>query len=408
MLPYDYCVNQLDLDDLVDSALEPSLKPGLQAAAAAYLEQHDENTAATDPGLLRAASSYLASLDIDQLPSHTGLELPDDDSYAFTAALVHMTSLAGKQDGDRCLAYQEAERADPTWYTDVRAHIDGGSMVTTTNDPTLVWYARPAVKPPLLRVADKRPHRSTHEGYICVSADTGTTLVPTFLTPSLPATILSPDAACRDNGCSGYTAISNCDGHNCSVTMRHCKRRSGDLRIPAVLRRGMLYTKPLIRPTEAQRSGPRPPPSLPGCVDQPRTIHQTTTESPCCPATAPVCQTTTDCPCCPTAVSVHSVSVCQTTTDCPCCPSHANVCQTTSDSPIPDSETPPPPPPPPLFLFDLPFARQGGRISELTEYSFTDSRPTQTTLASTTWTSECAPRIHTTSLRAWISQASRS
>ena len=46
------------------------------------------------------------------------------------------------------------------------------------------------MKPPLLSVADKRPHRPTHEGYICVDGETGPTLIHTFLTPSLPATIL--------------------------------------------------------------------------------------------------------------------------------------------------------------------------------------------------------------------------
>ena len=154
-----------------------------------------------------------------------------------------MTSLVEEHNGDQCLVYELTEQSDPTWFAEARAHIDGGSMVTTTHDSTLVWHARPAVKPPLLRVADKRPHRPSHEGYLCVDGETGPTLIRTFLTPTLRATILSPDAACCENGCSGYTAISNCDGHNCSVTLRHCKRRSGDLRLPAVLRRGMLYTK---------------------------------------------------------------------------------------------------------------------------------------------------------------------
>ena len=208
-------------------------------------------------------------------------------------------------------------------------------MVTTTHDPTLVWYARPAVKPPLLRVADKRPHRPTHEGYLCVDSETGPTLLRTFLTPSLPATILSPDAACRENDCSGYTAISNCDGHNCSVTLRHCKRRSGDLRLPAVLRRGMLYTRPLIRPTADQRMGCRPPPSLPGCVDCKEVTHET---PPTCPDCSP------------------PVPVCQTTSHCPCCSSSIPVCQATSDSPAP-AEVPPDPlsaeVPPTLFLLIL-------------------------------------------------------
>lgn len=154
MLPYDYCINQLDTEDLINSALDP----GLQHTATNFLVQHDEGAAATDPGLLRAANAYLACLDIDKPPSNTGLELPNDDSYALTAVLVHMILFVRKQDGDRCLACQEVQQTDSTWYTDVRAHVDGGSMASTSDDETLIWYAQLAVNPPVLRVADKRPH----------------------------------------------------------------------------------------------------------------------------------------------------------------------------------------------------------------------------------------------------------
>ena len=109
MLPYDYCINQLDFGDLIDSALDPTLEPGLQAAATAYLKRHDAYSATADPGLLRSANAYLSSLDIDAVPSHTILDLPDDDSYAFTSALVHMTSLVEEHDGDRCYVYELTE-----------------------------------------------------------------------------------------------------------------------------------------------------------------------------------------------------------------------------------------------------------------------------------------------------------
>ena len=124
--------------DLIDSALDLTLKPGLQAAATAYLKPHDAYSAATDPDLLRSANAYLSSLDIDAVPSHTILDLPEDDSYAFTSALVHMTSLIEEHDGARCLIYELSEQSDPTQFSEACAHSDGGSMVTTTHDPTLV------------------------------------------------------------------------------------------------------------------------------------------------------------------------------------------------------------------------------------------------------------------------------
>ena len=261
LLPYDHCVNHVDTEELLLSAISQDY--------------------------LRATSAPLSSLDPESMTPDMDMKLNQakDTSYPFTSALVHMTSLVNRLDGDRCLAYQEIQQSDPTWHTDVRAHIDGGSMVTTTHDSNLVWYQQPVSRPPTLRVADKRPHYPTHRGYLCIQASTGPTLVPTYLTPTLPATILSPDATCRSFDCIGYTAISNCDGHNCSVTMRHCKRRTGDLHIPAVLRRGMLYTRPLIAPTEEQRTGRRPSASLPSCMDTSKKVNQTTTDCQCCPDT---------------------------------------------------------------------------------------------------------------------------
>lgn len=154
------------------------------------------HSAITDPSHLRATTAYLASLDADQVVAAPGASYNPNASYTFTVALVHMTSLVDKQGGDHCMAYQEVQDSDPTWHTDTQAHIDGGSMATPTNDVNLVWHRQPAVNPPVLRVADKRPHRPTHQGYLCVRTSKGPTLVSTYLTQSLPATILSPDATC--------------------------------------------------------------------------------------------------------------------------------------------------------------------------------------------------------------------
>ena len=80
-----------------------------------------------------------------------------------------------------------------------RAHMDGGSMANTTQDITLLWhltYFAAGVPVPTLCVADERAHHPVGFGYLrvpCLSSPMGYEMVHTFYTPTLPATILSPD-----------------------------------------------------------------------------------------------------------------------------------------------------------------------------------------------------------------------
>ena len=247
--PFDHVLHSLDQDRLL----------------ADILEADPESTVSSrDVHLLSSVSPTHPADFVDECcPSH-------DEGQKFTEALVHMACLTRQHDGDLVRAYKETQRSDPTWQQQRRAHFDGGSMATTTHDESLVWYRRRAVNPPILRVADKRAHRPTHQGFLRVPTSHGTKLIPTFLTPTLPATIMSPDSACRHFRCQGYTAISNCDGHNCSLTLRHCQRTNGDIHLPAVLRRGLLYSQPLLAPqTEADRTGPPPRAALPSCLRTP-------------------------------------------------------------------------------------------------------------------------------------------
>ena len=236
--PYDHC----DLDNDMDILL------------------HEVST-----GTMSSSPDTLSALAYEHvLP--TGLPFKLDASLAFTEALVHMNTLAK---GDLAKAYRRLRNDDPTWYKDTRAHLDGGSMATTTDNPEIVWHQQPISKAPLLKVADKKAHRPTHRGYLCLPTETGTRLVPTYLTPTLPATIVSPSAACGALDCEGYVATSNFNGRDCSIHLRHCKQTTQDVKFPATLHRGLLYSRPLIRPTAAQRTSWRPPPSLPGCLGRP-------------------------------------------------------------------------------------------------------------------------------------------
>jgi hypothetical protein len=46
------------------------------------------------------------------------------------------------------------------------------------------------------------------------------------------------------------------------VTLRHCQRATQDVSIPASLRRGLLFTDPVLMPSASERSGPKPHPTL--------------------------------------------------------------------------------------------------------------------------------------------------
>jgi hypothetical protein len=112
-------------------------------------------------------------------------------------------------------------------------------MAATTDRLDLIWHCRPITTRITLSVADKSPHHPTGaEGFLRVPTDTilGHTMVKTFYTPTtLPATIISPDAASTANGCSGYTSVSKRSSLDCCVILVDCRRRSQDISFPAQL-----------------------------------------------------------------------------------------------------------------------------------------------------------------------------
>jgi hypothetical protein len=144
-------------------------------------------------------------------------------------------------------------------------HMDGGSMVCTTDRRRLLWYfqdlADCRVK---LRVADNTPHTPQGFGYLRVPAGTlqGYIEVKCYWTPSMPATILSPYAIGTQNACRGYSICNHFDGNGCTVTFHHRLRQSQDISMALTLRHGLLFTDPFRQPTHAERLAPYPTPKL--------------------------------------------------------------------------------------------------------------------------------------------------
>jgi hypothetical protein len=147
--------------------------------------------------------------------------------------------------------------------TSICAHLDGGAMTSTTDLLRSLWHVTDVPRGSVvLAVADNRKHYPTKQGYLRVPTMTGDTLIPCYYTSTLPATIISPDATGRALHCQGYTSVSSFDGTSCNVTLRHCRRTAQDVAIPATLRRGLLFTDPVIMPSKSERTGPRPLPTL--------------------------------------------------------------------------------------------------------------------------------------------------
>ena len=90
-----------------------------------------------------------------------------------------------------------------------------------------------SMRVPALHVADAHPHYLTGEGYLCVpDLQGGCTLIWCFYTLSLPATILSPDAAGHELGCWGWSYFSHFFGGSCFVWLHHCCHTSSDHVLP--------------------------------------------------------------------------------------------------------------------------------------------------------------------------------
>ena len=113
---------------------------------------------------------------------------------------------------------------------------------------------------PALHVADACPHYLTGEGYLCVPAlQGGHTLIQCFYTPSLPATILSLDAAGHELGCCSWSCCLHFFGGSCFVWLHHCHQTSGDHILPVTSIHGLLYSEPLFPPeTPADHAHPCP------------------------------------------------------------------------------------------------------------------------------------------------------
>jgi hypothetical protein len=143
--------------------------------------------------------------------------------------------------------YSNLRSNDNNRSTELRAHFNGGSMATTTDQLHYLWYYRsftPNEHPQVLQVADRNRHRPTGIGFLCIPilqrADQTTCLVRCLYTPTLPAMIVSPFDLGTQYQCNGYSYESRFNGSECTVRLLFCPtERQLDLCFPQILHRGL-------------------------------------------------------------------------------------------------------------------------------------------------------------------------
>ncbi len=220
---------------------------------------------------------YLHALRSAELPCHLDeAELLQHctDSMDPGSRALHALDVKLKTTGeDRSAFYRRLRVEEPLLHpnaADVIGHMDGGAQASTTDDLDALWYVQPlstSEQRVRLNVADKTPHFPTSVGFLKVPTHTasGSQFVRCFYTPSLPVTIISPNAMGMAARCGGYSTYSNFlhTGTTSQLRLHHCRRHDEDIVIPLQRVRGLLFTEPLIRPTTGDDMiGPRPRESL--------------------------------------------------------------------------------------------------------------------------------------------------
>jgi hypothetical protein len=173
----------------------------------------------------------------------------------------------------RSAFYQDLSRRDSEdSCTKGRAHVDGGAQTSTTDQLHLLWHYTEFSsdrKVPTLRVADETPHYPTGYGYLKTPSLTGNGyhMVACFYTPTLPATLISPDRIGKAFKCEGYSTLSLFkQKQQCELRLHHCQRDSQDLLFPLTSIRGLLFTDLLVTPTDAEHVSARPRAALHVCA----------------------------------------------------------------------------------------------------------------------------------------------
>ena len=155
-----------------------------------------------------------------------------------------------------------------------RAHVDGGSIATTTDRLEYLFSYQKYTTDELLsvvrlKVADDTVHTPTGVGYLKVPCHGHSSFmfVKCFYTPQIPATILSPDSVAKSLRCQGYSTFSDLRDGRATMHLIDCSDCNASFNFSLQSIRGLLFTDSLVAPTNDERRSP----SLPDAVTIPAT-----------------------------------------------------------------------------------------------------------------------------------------
>jgi len=122
-------------------------------------------------------------------------------------------------------------------------HMDRGAQARTTDCLDYLYHYQPLLSSSTtLKVTDNTPHYPVGMGFLCIPAQhtPGYIMVPSFNTPTLPATILSPSELGNRLGCQSFTSFTSFDNANGSLTLHHHQYQSQGIQIPLIVLQGLL------------------------------------------------------------------------------------------------------------------------------------------------------------------------
>jgi hypothetical protein len=280
-----------DIDDIIDSATILDCTYMHANITTTWNEQDspdDNNNIYIDRFDLNQIFDWNDDLDNDPPDHLCPAQLPDfhdplsssvhqPDLFGEEPTIIHALSALDEQLNKlgitRSEFYRELRQTETSFAdsSTVRAHFDGGSMATTTDQLHCLWHYRPFhanETPQLLQVADRHKHRPTGIGYLRIPLlpvdKFRSCLIRCLYTPTLPATIVSPYDVGLQYNCSGYSCASHFDGTHCTVTL-HCRSLDygSALCFPQILLRGLLFSEPILLPDQHQHTAPVPSDMIP-------------------------------------------------------------------------------------------------------------------------------------------------
>jgi len=134
--------------------------------------------------------------------------------------------------------------------------MDRGAQARTTDCLDYLYHYQPLLSSSTtLKVTDNTPHYPVGMGFLCIPAQhtPGYIMVPSFNTPTLPATILSPSELGNRLGCQSFTSFTSFDNANGSLTLHHHQYQSQGIQITLIVLQGLLWTAPFHKPTSSEQ-----------------------------------------------------------------------------------------------------------------------------------------------------------